>query len=215
MARIRTIKPEFWTDEKLVECSRDARLLFIGLLNFADDNGNMVFSSVRIKMQVFPGDSIDILPLINELITHGVICEYSVSDDKYLHIKGFKKHQYVQRPSKSNIPEPILTEYSVTEGKGIGKEEESKKENKYRFAATVIRLTEKDYLNLKKTYFAIPDFDAELKAADQQYEREPPGNWFIALGNRLNGRHQFFLSKAPPGKQKIKRENVIVIGAPL
>ena len=31
MARIRTVKPEFWTDEKVVECSIPARLLFIGL----------------------------------------------------------------------------------------------------------------------------------------------------------------------------------------
>ncbi|STV36571.1 primosomal protein I [Klebsiella pneumoniae] len=39
MARIRTVKPEFWTDEKVVECSIPARLLFIGLFNFANDNG--------------------------------------------------------------------------------------------------------------------------------------------------------------------------------
>jgi hypothetical protein len=42
MARIRTIKPEFWTDEKIVECSFEARLMFIGMFNFADDKGNLV-----------------------------------------------------------------------------------------------------------------------------------------------------------------------------
>lgn len=30
MARIRTIKPDFWTDEKLVKLSMEARLFFIG-----------------------------------------------------------------------------------------------------------------------------------------------------------------------------------------
>jgi hypothetical protein len=44
MARIRTIKPEFWTDEKVVECSFEARLMFIGMFNFADDKGNLVRS---------------------------------------------------------------------------------------------------------------------------------------------------------------------------
>jgi len=34
MARIRTIKPEFWTAEQVMELSRDARLLFIGMWNF-------------------------------------------------------------------------------------------------------------------------------------------------------------------------------------
>ena len=42
MARIRTVKPDIWTDEKFVELSPLARLLFIGLWNFADDEGREV-----------------------------------------------------------------------------------------------------------------------------------------------------------------------------
>jgi hypothetical protein len=125
MARIRTIKPDFWTDEKLTECSLSARLLFIGTWNFADDNGNLEASAKQIKMKVFPADNIDCQPLVDELITHGMLIEYSVNDKKYLHIKGFKKHQVINRPSNSNIPQPLLTEEllpltecSVTEGKG-------------------------------------------------------------------------------------------------
>lgn len=130
MARIRTIKPEFWTDEKLVECTPVARLLFIGLLNFADDNGNLTDSSVRIKMQIFPADTIDVLPLLKELITHGLLSEYSVNCNKYLHIKGFKSHQVINRPSKSAIPEPPLTEDSLTEGKGKDKKERKEESKK-------------------------------------------------------------------------------------
>lgn len=131
MARIRTIKPDFWTDEKLTECSLSARLMFIGMLNFADDNGNLAASAKKLKMQIFPADNIDCQPLLDELITHGVVIEYSVSGDKFLNIKGFKKHQIINRPSKSAIPEPTFTEDSVSshgvitdgkEGKGIGKE---------------------------------------------------------------------------------------------
>lgn len=133
MARIRTIKPDFWTDEKLTECSLSARLLFIGLLNFADDNGNLTRSSKKIKMQIFPADVIDCEPLIAELTTHGVLIEYSVNDDKYLHIKGFLKHQLINRPSKSNIPMPQLNDDSLsthgvlTDGReGKGKEGKGK-----------------------------------------------------------------------------------------
>jgi len=39
MARIRTIKPEFWVSEQVGECSPNARLLFIGMWNFCDDRG--------------------------------------------------------------------------------------------------------------------------------------------------------------------------------
>ena len=116
MARIRTVKPEFWTDEKIVECSLAARLLFIGLFNFADDKGCMERSPKRIKMQVFPADTIECEPLIMELITHALLTEYSVNGNQYLYIPGFLKHQKINRPSNSAIPlPPEFTEISAPE----------------------------------------------------------------------------------------------------
>ncbi|WP_413535042.1 hypothetical protein [Rahnella inusitata] len=106
MARIRTVKPEFWTDEKVVECSFEARLMFIGMFNFADDKGNLARSPKRIKMQIFPADMIDCEPLIKELTVTGLIAEYSVSGVEYIHIKGFTKHQKINRPSATTIPTP-------------------------------------------------------------------------------------------------------------
>jgi len=113
MARIRTIKPEFWTDERLTECSLSARLMFIGMWNFADDNGNMGYSAKRIKMQVFPADNIETQPLIEELLTHGMLTEYSVNGEKFLNIKGFGKHQVINRPSSTAIPKPEFNDDSV------------------------------------------------------------------------------------------------------
>ncbi|KVC84633.1 hypothetical protein WI76_07720 [Burkholderia ubonensis] len=104
MARIRTIKPEFWTDEKVAMLSPAARLLFIGTWNYADDGGNLEYSSMRLKMQIFPGDDIDCEPLIASLIAHGMLIEYSVSGKKYLHIRTFNKHQLINRPSKTRLP---------------------------------------------------------------------------------------------------------------
>lgn len=137
MARIRTIKPDFWTDESLTECSMSARLLFIGTWNFADDNGNIQRSAKQLKMKIFPADVIDCDPLVSELIAHGLLIEYSVNGEKFLHIKGFSTHQLINRPTKSNIPQPqfnesslsthgALNEDSLQEGKGRegkGKEE--------------------------------------------------------------------------------------------
>ncbi|KCB41315.1 hypothetical protein L539_3612 [Bordetella hinzii 5132] len=132
MARIRTIKPDFWTDEKVTECSMSARLLFIGIWNFADDNGNLQRSAKKVKMQVFPADAVDCEPLIQELIAHGMLIEYSVSGDLFLHIKGFKKHQVINRPSKSNIPQPSFNDGSLSDT-GIvidGREGKGKEEDK-------------------------------------------------------------------------------------
>jgi uncharacterized phage protein (TIGR02220 family) len=159
MARIRSIKPDFWTDEKVVELPFEVRLFFIGSWNFADDNGNLQRSAKKLKMQIFPADVIDCEPLIQSLIAHGLLTEYSLNGEEYLHIKGFKTHQVVNRPSKSNIPEPKnddlfggLTEDSLTEGKGReGKGEDMS--GKPDDAASVI-----EYLNEKanRSYQAVP-----------------------------------------------------------
>lgn len=104
MARQRMIQLSFWTDEALSECSMNARLLFIGTWNFADDEGNLIRSAKQIKAQVFPYDNIECESLICELITHDLLIEYSVSGKFYLHIKNFKKHQIINRPSKPQCP---------------------------------------------------------------------------------------------------------------
>lgn len=104
MARIRTIKPEFWSDGKIIECSTNARLLFIGTWNFADDFGNLDRSSKQIKAQVFPADSFDCEPLVLELITRELLVEYSTEGKHYLHIQSFAKHQKVDRPGAPRCP---------------------------------------------------------------------------------------------------------------
>lgn len=68
MAKIRGIKPEYWTDEAIVELSRDARLLFIGMWNFACDNGHLADKPRQIKMRVLPADDVDVDSLLEELV---------------------------------------------------------------------------------------------------------------------------------------------------
>jgi hypothetical protein len=143
MPRIRTIKPEFWTSPQVVHVPVPARLLFIGTWNFADDNGNLQHDAEKLKLQVFPADEIDVAPLLDSLIAHGLLTEYSVSGRRYLHIPGFRDHQVINRPSRGAYPLPpdgdvppakaidgaasgdahgALTEHSRTERKGKGKE---------------------------------------------------------------------------------------------
>jgi hypothetical protein len=108
MARIRTIKPEFWTSEQVVECSTIARLLFIGMWNFCDDGGNHPASAKTLKMQIFPGDDISshqIDAYISELIASGLLAEYSADGRRYWHVTGWK-HQKIDRPSYKH-PRPF------------------------------------------------------------------------------------------------------------
>ena len=131
MARIRTIKPEFWTSEQIVECSTSARLLFIGMWNFVDDGGVMPASTRTLKMRVFPGDedinSASVRRMIDELSSNGLIIEYEVENERFWHVTGWSKHQKIDRPSPKYPPPSDegstkarrgLDEGSPPEGKG-------------------------------------------------------------------------------------------------
>lgn len=135
MARIRTIKPEFWTDEKVVELSAFARLLFIGVWNFCDDDGRMVYSPKRLKMQIFPADTIECSELVGEIRRASLIEIYDVDGIEYLQVCGFAKHQKIDKRSASKLPAPPdpaeFPRITPTEGKGMEgiKEKEGIKEN--------------------------------------------------------------------------------------
>ena len=101
MARIRTIKPEFWSSEQIVECSPTARLLFVGLWSFCDDGGVIPASIKSIKMQVFPGDSFtpdQINEWMGELIKNELIIVCESGDKQYFQITGWH-HQKIEKPS--------------------------------------------------------------------------------------------------------------------
>ena len=106
MARIRTVKPEFWTDEKVVTLSPMARLAFIGLWNFCDDEGRAVCSPSRLKMQIFPADPADFRQLLAELSGVGLVQIYVVDGVEYLSLPGFSKHQKIDKRAKSKLPDP-------------------------------------------------------------------------------------------------------------
>jgi hypothetical protein len=102
MARIRTIKPEFWSSEQIVECSTSARLLFIGLWNFCDDGGVHPASLMRLKMEVFPADpftSTQMGEWITELVDQGLVEQYKAQGKEWWWVTGFRGHQRIDKPT--------------------------------------------------------------------------------------------------------------------
>ena len=106
MPGIRTIKPDFWTDDKILQVSIPARLFFIGLWNYADDNGVLEHKPLQLKARIFPLDNVDVQTLIEELVGAGLILLYSVNGENYLQVRNFRKHQKIDRPRKSLLPLP-------------------------------------------------------------------------------------------------------------
>lgn len=93
MPKIRGIKPEYWTDEDIVELSLPARLLFIGLWNLACDNGHVPDKPKQIKMRLLPADDVDVDALLNELAG----TQRLERDEKTITILNFAKHQKPHR----------------------------------------------------------------------------------------------------------------------
>lgn len=140
MARIRSIKPDFWTSDQVVECSRDARLLFIGIWNFADDGGVIPAKPKSIKMKVFPGEedltSDDVRRMLDELLESGLIVEFAADGHEYIHVTGWSDHQRIDRPTPkypgpydegsvitlSRFNEPSASAHPRKGGEGIGEE---------------------------------------------------------------------------------------------
>ena len=111
MARIRTIKPEFWVSSQVVECSTNARLLFVGLWNFCDDQGVHEVSAKQLKMEIFPGDSFsseDVAEWMNELIRNRLVMEINVPQDANndLQVIAGKRFWYVTGWHHQKIDKP-------------------------------------------------------------------------------------------------------------
>mgnify|MGYP001609842120 CR=1 FL=1 len=105
MARIRTIKPDFWIDEDIAGCSPLAQLLYIGLWNFSDDEGRGQYVPLRIHGNIFPyREDVDIRALLGELEAGGFIRVYQVSGQRYYDIPTFAKHQKIDKRQDSRLP---------------------------------------------------------------------------------------------------------------
>ena len=109
MARIRSIKPGFWSDVKVCKKLPPlARLFFVALWNFADDFGRGRAIPRELLGFAFPYDA-DIsandisewLRLMNEL---GMITLYEVEESPYYNVTNWAEHQKIHNPTPSQIP---------------------------------------------------------------------------------------------------------------
>jgi hypothetical protein len=109
VARIRTVKPEFFTSLTVAGLSVEARLTFIGLWTHVDDQGRCVDDPRLIKAAVWPLDdriSSDVEQDLKELTESSLILRYKVGERSYLCVRTWDEHQRINRPTKSKLPAP-------------------------------------------------------------------------------------------------------------
>lgn len=108
MARIRSLKPEFFLSEKVASISLGARLFFAGLWTVADREGRLRWQPRKLKAQLFPYDAIDLYPLAEELVSVKLLLFYADEDGVYAWLPGFPEHQrpHPKEPTSAIPPYP-------------------------------------------------------------------------------------------------------------
>jgi hypothetical protein len=115
MARIRTIKPEFWQDEKLAPCDPMTRLVFLGLISMADDCGRVLDNVKVIDAFIFPESAHSSHEALMRLSGMARIRRgRTASGQRVIQIVNWEAHQKVQHPNlKGSLPE-LVEEQELT-----------------------------------------------------------------------------------------------------
>lgn len=111
MPRIRTVKPTFWGSGATARLSRDARLLTLGLISFADDDGRFLASTAAVNGFVFPNDELPptkVRKWLEEITSIGLIHEYQRDGVRYGCFPSWHEHQVINRYTPSTLPEPDI-----------------------------------------------------------------------------------------------------------
>jgi hypothetical protein len=172
MARIRTIKPEFFRHETLFEAEMASqlplRVAFAGLFTCCDREGRFRWRPRQLKLDILPYDTVDFTLVLEVLSAGGFIIKYCIEGNDYGYIPSWSRHQVINtREAKSELPEPpqesvllSLTPHthdacstrearvghaSRTCTRGKGREREEERKGKEQTSVTPARLREANH----------------------------------------------------------------------
>lgn len=136
MARIRSIKPELRSSEKVNSWPIEVRYFWVLLWGYCDDFGRGKDNARLIVADAFPLDDSITAEQVDEwlamLSDAGVIVRYEIAGGRYFYVTNWTEHQKVQHPSKSAIPAPesvsveppeiLMSVYRETHPRGEGEQ---------------------------------------------------------------------------------------------
>lgn len=99
------IRPDIWTDAAFNELSCQAKLLWLGLAGFLDCEGRALFDPHHIAGEIFPGQSVPVHDLFEELQIMDLIALYEVDGQTYIQMADFPRRQRKDRRRLSRLPD--------------------------------------------------------------------------------------------------------------
>lgn len=133
MARIRSLKPEYFKDEDLATLPLEARLLYAGLWCFADREGHLEDRPKYLKAEIFPYDKVDVEKLLNLLGNPRIperpekvfIRRYTVNNRNYIDIPEFLKHQSPHHTERKSLIPAFKSQVTVNSPLEKGDEQDA------------------------------------------------------------------------------------------
>ena len=106
----RMIDTSLWQNEKFTRMPLGARMLQIGIITHADDQGRAKANPSFLRMQIFPDDeditNADIQKWFGLMIKNGTIISYTVDEKQYVQLCNWWKYQSLQYAAPSQFPRP-------------------------------------------------------------------------------------------------------------
>ena len=121
MPRRRMIDPDFWNDSRVKRLSPTERLLFIGMVSQADDEGRLLADPAFLRSKIFPYDDFtleDITSMRDRIVeTNPNVHLYQNSGEDYLCFRKWPRYQKPSHPQPSKLPKPPELQEAIPEPK--------------------------------------------------------------------------------------------------
>lgn len=106
---LHTIDPDIFADDDFFVLPDKTKLLYIGLIALADDQGRVRAHLQLLKSKLFPADSLDLQNInhrLEILAKARFIILYEVDGKQYIQMRDWWKQQTNNRPKPSKYPAP-------------------------------------------------------------------------------------------------------------
>ena len=111
MARKRMISPEIWESQSFGELDLLGKVMYIGMISHADDEGRGILSAQLLKSKILPYDVVrnaDVEKALEDIGNKTSTVYYEVNGKSYYYLENWTKWQYIQKPIPSKLPSPPL-----------------------------------------------------------------------------------------------------------
>lgn len=119
MPRRRMIDPDLWNDSRVKRLSPTERLLFVGMISYADDEGRLLADPAFLRSKIFPYDDFtleDITSMRDHILeTNPNLQLYQNAGEDYLYFRKWPRYQKPSHPQPSKLPKPTELQERVPE----------------------------------------------------------------------------------------------------